>query len=714
MDIETLTNHVAGMGKIYFDNACKIVLKDVFGLNAINVDGKSDGGTDFSSFLSSGERLNVGYQITTQKTDIQNKAYRDAKKAIEKLGVQRYYFFATYNLTEIETRIIENDISSALGIQAVCLSPRNIAGLILESGLLNRLLDESNYPLPRDYTPSYDYKEMALHSYTLLSDDAMKMKNNIYDDTILFVLSGKERYNEDSLVVKVKEFLGLNDAKLDAIKRRIGALFGKSKLVRSTDGCVELHPSSQKELQLRKDVYSVELASISSSQVDLMVNDFDCAWTEDDSKKVALWIANISVYDQLNALKEAKASIVSNPLFQIAQNGEDKLRDFLVKEKKIKYKDVSKVVEKLLDNASNHPLINKIARASIYLALEGSNPISSAKALGANRWSDFKILVEPTIAIPYICSSLYKGSVNRYFDLSIKSLGQALELGVGLYIPYFYISECAGHLLRARKYNGLEFSEDELAYSSNAFVANYFALKSKGAKVPNSFMDYLSSFSANIITERSDIKSWVRAIMIDIQSILGRSKVQFIDVPFYNPGDCKDFEMEYTYHLSELGIDKKHNLISHDIYALQFVNDRIINNHEHWIVLTYDTAMISVSKSKLFQGWIANPIKFLDFAEVTKPLGEARLISLVHSFATFSEKTLAVGARIIDRVIAYAAPEMQNWEFKRDIDIFKTEVIESINLEKIERFEEIDIKTDEFLKKHGIKVVKEESELMDD
>lgn len=714
MDVETLTNHVSGMGKLYFDNACRLVLTEVFNLNAVNVDGKSDGGSDFSAFVPSGERLNVGYQITTQKTDIQNKAYKDAEKAIEKLGVQRYYFFATYNLTEIETRLIENDISSVLGIQGICLSPRNIAGLILEAGLLNKLLDQSNYPLPRDYTPSYDYKEMALHSYTLLSDDAMKMKNNIYDDTILFILSGKERYDEAALIVKVKEFLGLNDAKLDVVKRRLGALFGKSKLIRSTDGCIELHPSSEKELQLRKDVYSVELASLSSSQVDLMISEFDCAWTEEDSKKVALWIANISVDDQLNSLKEAKASIVSNPLFQVAQNGEDKLRDFLIKEKGIKVKIVSKVVEKLLDNASNHPLINKIARASIYLALEGSDPISSAKALGANRWSDFKILVEPTIAIPYICSSLYKGSVNSYFDLSTKSLNQAISLGVGLYIPYFYISECAGHLLRARKYNGLQLDEIELAHSSNAFVANYFALKTKGVKVPASFMDYLSSFSPNIRTERSDIKSWVRAIMIDIQSLLSRAKVQFIDVPFYSSGDCRDFEMEYTFRLRDLRIDKKPNLISHDVYALQFVNDKIVNNHEHWIVLTYDTAMISVSKSNLFQGWIANPIKFLDFAEVTKPLGEARLISLVHSFATFSEKTLAVGARIIDRVVAYASPEMQNWEFKQQIDDFKREVIQSMNIEKMERVNQIDEKTDEFLKKHGILVGKEESELMDD
>ena len=199
MDIETLTNHIAGLSKHYFDNACKIVLNDVFGLNAINVDGKNDGGTDFTAFTSSGDRINAGYQITTQKSAIKAKAYKDAKKSIEKLKVTRFYFFTTFNLDEIETRKIENEISKELNISSTCLSSRHIAGLILSENLLNKFLDESNYPLPQGFTSSFDYREMALHSYTILSDDATQMKSSIYDDTILFQLSNIESVNEGEL-----------------------------------------------------------------------------------------------------------------------------------------------------------------------------------------------------------------------------------------------------------------------------------------------------------------------------------------------------------------------------------------------------------------------------------------------------------------------------------------------------------------------------------
>lgn len=90
--------------------------------------------------------------------------------------------------------------------------------------------------------------------------------------------------------------------------------------------------------------------------------------------------------------------------------------------------------------ASNHPLIVKITRASVYIALEGTNPLSASKTLGANRWSDIKMMIEPTIGIPYLCSQLYQGKVNRYFDNAIKSIQRAKELGV-FYVHFSFLHQ---------------------------------------------------------------------------------------------------------------------------------------------------------------------------------------------------------------------------------------------------------------------------------
>ena len=712
MDIETLTNHISNLGKDNFNTACKIVLQDVFNLYAINVDGKNDGGTDFISTNEFGERTKIAYQITTQKTDIKNKAYKDALKSIEKLGVKKFYFLASYNLSEIETRKIENDISNNLNIQAICFSARNIADFLISDNLVNKFLNGTNFPDLRSFSQStYDYKEMALHSYTLMSEDANNLKGQIYDDSILFVLSDCTELCENDLMDRVISFLGLPETKIDIIKKRIGALFGKSKLKRNTNGLIELNDISKDDIKARKIVYEKELSNLASAQIDLLRNDYSIDWTVEDSKKVSLWIANSFIIDQIASLKEAKASIVSNSIFDVEKNGIDKLKSFLIEQKRTSKEIANEITQKLLDIASNHPLIVKITRASIYLALEGANPISSAKALGANRWSDFNILVEPTVAIPYIWSTLYKGRVNRYFDASIKSVDRAKKIGAKLYIPYFYINECAGHLLRARKFDNIDLNEQEMQFSSNAFVANYYALKSQGINMPASFLDYLGSFSPAIKTERNNMKDWIRPIMTDLQSLLLKANVEFVEFPFYNDGDCIQFEKDYTFYLQENNLEKPPHLINHDVYTLHYTNDDIVSNGKHWIIMTYDNSLIQVAKTGSYKGWICTPNKFLDMTEITKPLSEVQLVSLVHSVATYSEKTLAIGARIIDRIIQYASNQMQNWEFKQEIDTFKQELIKSINYENNDYATEIDTKTDEFLKRHGISLSLSEDEV---
>ena len=92
MDIETFANHITNLGKQDFDILCRIVLNDVLELCAINVDGKGDGGTDYIDVNSDGTRTKVAYQLTTQKTDIERKAYCDAQKSIAKFSVEKFFF----------------------------------------------------------------------------------------------------------------------------------------------------------------------------------------------------------------------------------------------------------------------------------------------------------------------------------------------------------------------------------------------------------------------------------------------------------------------------------------------------------------------------------------------------------------------------------------------------------------------------------------------
>lgn len=713
MDIETLTNHISNLGKQYFDKACSLVLNEIFNYTAFNIDGAYDGGTDMVN-IKNGEREIAAYQITTQKSDIRNKAYRDAKKSLEKLKIQKFYFLTTYNLSEIDQRLIESRINSELGIHATCFSPKIIAGLIISEGKLNRLLEIIDYPLPRQHGNFVDIKEKALHSYSIFSEDAGKLKFSVYEDTILFSLYEGPK-TEDDLIKSVLNFLNLNEEKETFVQKRIGGLFGKS-LIEKNEGLISLSKTSTEDLDLRQKLYEIELNNLSSAQADLLKDKYKLTWTSEESKKISLWIANAYISSQLENLKDINATVVNNNFYSISENGLARIKTFFIKEKGVVEDQAVKIVDDLLDMASTHPLITKISRASVYVALDGNNPIASAKAIGASRWSDVNIIIDPSVALPYLCSLLYRGNNNKFFKTSVKSVNQAKDLDSLLYMPYYYFNECAGHLLTARKYIGFEDQAKELEFSKNAFISNYFHLKNKGVRIPETVEAYLATFSNSIKTEREDVKSWVRSIMTDLQSIFTSNGISFIDTPHYDDDDLQEIKYYYKDILEELNINKKTHLFNNDIYTLKATNERIVQNAEVWVILTNDKSLVNFSKTDHFKGWISNPYKFLQITELSKPMSESKLVSLVHSVATFSERTLSLGARIMDRLIGLSSSEIQNYELRAEIEKFKIETIQSINLENSNVDDIIDTKTDEFIIKHGLekKETDDEEDLIND
>ena len=93
-------------------------------------------------------------------------------------------------------------------------------------------------------------------------------------------------------------------------------------------------------------------------------------------------------------------------------------------------------------------------------------------------------------------------------------------------------------------------------------------------------------------------------------------------------------------------------------------------------------------------------------------IDERKILSLVHSVAKYSESTLSVGARIIDKIVFYASDKMQDWQFKKELDIFKEEMIRSLSRDSAADIVIVDKMTDEFLLKHSISMeIKDESDV---
>lgn len=701
MDIDTFANHITNLGKQDFDILCRIVLNDVLELCAFNVDGKGDGGTDFVEISSDGMRTKVAYQLTTQKTDIERKAYKDVQKAIAKLSAERFFFLTTYNLSEADARKLEFTIEKELGIHTLVYPPKVLAQFIIQHHLVRKFFELTGVvDGTAQSKATIDYLEMALHTYTFLSNDARNLKSQMYDDTMLYILSdtdtGKKR---EDLIDETVKLLQLSESKKSILNGRIDSLMQKGFVNSAGSGFVVLSKDTAEDILLRKTLYNSEQSTFYSAQVDLL-NEYKVEWNNEDSKQSSVWIANAFINQQISGLQSAGAKI-NSPLFKnVRKNGLEKLRSHLLVKKKVAKDYVEEIVKKMVTMASTHPLVVKIVRASVYISLEGTKPLAAAKSLGVNSWEEMNLLVEPTVGIPHICSLQYKGHVNSYFDNAIYAIKRAKELGIKLLVPYNYMKECAGHLLLARKYDGIDLKAEEMQYSKNAFVANYYALKSQDIPMPSSFLDYLATFSTAIKIEHSDKADWIREITTDIQSMFLQSGIEYLEIPIYKESEYGDIKSSYEKYLSKY-YHKSSYLIMNDVVALKCTNERVLKNNEHWMILTYDNSLIKVSAESFNKVWINNPYNFLDMTELTKELPDSQFCALVHSFAQYSEKTLSIGARIIDRIVYYASDNMQEWQFKQELETLKNDLIKtSIN----ETMDYVDSKTDEFLQKHGIKI----------
>ena len=680
MDQETLTNHIKALGKHDFDVICKLVIEKYYNKRAINVDGTGDGGADFIELDEHGKRTSIAYQLTVQKKDIPQKILNDIHKAIDRLGVKMFVFMTTYPLTESFSRAYEIKLFEELQVQCVCLGAKAIAGIIKEGKLEHEFLIDTELYIPRDnHSRNLDFRDRALHSYTLLSTDAKNLREGIYDDTILMVLgeAAPAFLSEKEIIEQVKKLLSLTDFRSEDLSKRLNSLQSKGRItkIKGEDGYF-LSEESRNELDNRKKLYQMELNTSVAAHAQLFSDKFNIEWGIDDTRAISTWLAGLYISSQFAMLNEAQVSYQTHPLIKLNKAEQrNKLHQYLIK-KGVPKDDIRSTMQELLNMAAIDPLIQKVTRASMYVALEGQNPMTKAKGLGVNNWDDFDMLIDPSIALPCICSILYPVKGTR-LEKPVQIVERCVKLGIQPYITRYYINECAGHLLSAINYFDIDVSDEEMQYSENIFVSLYYTLRLQNKRVPKTLREFLLYFSTQLASPREDHREWMRALMIDLQSALHSAQVELEQIQRYNNEDCSVFK-EYRDIVGN-NPRKRHSLFNHDLWALQHLNDSEAQG-EKWIFLTYDSSLLRYGKVKNCDSWIVNPNTMSDFINSTQDLSDSTMEELILFASSASDRTLSVGARMIDKILEYASPEMLDWEFKKKFFEYKAETLASAQI----------------------------------
>lgn len=701
MDADTIKNLIVNLGKQDFKRVVSLVLGEVFNFKAINVDGPNDGGTDWLTFSALGTTLLIGIQDTQQSRDWEAKAVADARKVSEKHNINRYMFITSRSHSNTTMRVLENRISTEIGITATCLSARELSEFIYEKRLTNEFLDAIGAPIASGITTRPDRQEILLHSFCIMSSESLDLKNSVYDDSIIITSRSYPKLSRIELIDKVIELLAFEKTREPILNKRIDALLGKGILVQDDQKHLNLSIQKQKELDLAERIYLAEFYNLASAQSSLMENEFGLHWSRENAEMVSVLLSRLFIKTQLESVSRAGAHFSSVGLVKHIGNPAQELKEYL-SQVGIPLVRLDKVMEELVEQSKDLPIVKKLARTAIFIALEGADLLSSAKALGAPKWSDVTTMLDASAAIPFICASLYTPITDRFYGGTYETVKRLLKLKSKVTISHYYLNECASHLLQALNYTGLDEYEESLCYSENGYISNYYRLKRLSVAVPESITDYIASFARSSKEKDQDNNRWIRKVMTELQALFRQYDIEFEYISSLDDAYRVDFETEYAFLLKERNLHKKKILLNHDVFTLAHAKRQITQKKEYRTILTWDRIMIEVGQKFPDCGWVVSPDIAGDFLQPYLSIDEKHFCALAHMIARTQSRPLEVSARIIDTVVTYASQKLQDWEFRKKVEEFRKNLLERVDFSRREYANWIDSETVKFLSGQGV------------
>jgi hypothetical protein len=706
MDAEEIQNKLSQLSRANFRKVVSLILKKILLFDSINVDAAGDGGSDWKAFEDHGQRLRLAIQDTVQKQDWEDKALQDAKKARKELGVNRYLFFTNRTHQETTTVGLENNITRATGLACQVFDARTIAELLQERGLGAEFLASIGEAVA---AKPPELPEICLCAYGNFSADRRNHRDQIYNDTLLVSCrEAKQAPTRDELLDAAVAMLSTTPNQRPLLGKRLDSLLSQRQIQLIPDGRLELTASTKARIAESEQLYLADWAVLESAQA-AMMKAYGATWSGDDARLAAVFLARMFIKDQLDLLQHARIEGLTANWSARLGNPEQQLRD-LLQNRGVTTRNISKAIEELVDLAKGRDVITKLTRTAIFVALEGRDPMLSATALGRRSWDEVAVLLDSSVAIPFLCEKL-NGEVKEYiFALSGHAVVLFQDLKSRALILPGHIEECAAHLIQAYRYEPVGYDSEfvrSLRVSENAFVAFYTALRvERGETEARSLLDFLQEFSARIgsaTRQFNDLRQAARSLMPDIQQLLGEYKVGYQQLRRASYDRFNSLQKKFDQACIASKKERHPLLREHDIDALAHLAAATEQNGESWMMLTWDKLLIQVSQNELPSAFVVSPEMAMDFAQPCRRLGETEFCALAHRLGAATPSVDMLTARVIDQVVSLNPDKLHDGAFRKQLLEFRDQARERLPEAESEKvYTWIEGQTTKFLKKHDI------------
>lgn len=666
---EFIKTQIMGMGVDKFDQLVAFVLKKCFAYNPCPVNGKGDGGSDFRLFGQHNYVLFqdknsmpvLAVQVTIQEQNWQDKAMQDARKAKENIpDLTGYLFITSRSREQADLLMLQNNIAQEVGIPATCLGGTELAGLISSNGLFREFAAISGLEIPEKIIGRPDSRLKMLHRLFAMSSTRSDARTEIYDTMIISQLSSNESgLPRTKLIERVRRSLELSEIHDVSINSRIDSLLNKK--IRQINGVLFLTDDTAKDVELANLAFEADIEYL-DTEINKIIDSLGGHIVNSSTEKLAMLIAECYVNNQFKKLNRlAMTSLLRLPSEKI-----DLIATLTRKMYEYGVTDVEKAMDQIFDLASSNMLMKKLINATIYAFMEHQSNPCAVLMLGEYDWQNIHVILDASVAIPYLVTSLYGNSGDRFSNVFSSALTVLKNNHANLVVTYDYINECSSHLVDALSYVGLidEFLQ-ELQHSTNRYVSHYCQmLLRKETKMPDTLMEYIENISSEAVKSIADKREKIKRVMSEIQPLLAEYGVAFEKIPQYDVEKYrKDLEMDYTYELENKGKKRPSHLIDHDLNTLAHIRRNYSEKNQTTVFLTWDTILLELSTKVAKSGIVLSPAEAVDLFQFSQTISDNKLCDIAFEFASNNSRPAFSAIALLDYLMEKAEKlNITEWE----------------------------------------------------
>lgn len=666
---EFIKTQIMGMGVDKFDQLVAFVLKKCFAYNPCPVNGKGDGGSDFRLFGQHNYVLFqdknsmpvLAVQVTIQEQNWQDKAMQDARKAKENIpDLTGYLFITSRSREQADLLMLQNNIAQEVRIPATCLGGTELAGLISSNGLFREFAAISGLEIPEKIIGRPDSRLKMLHRLFAMSSTRSDARTEIYDTMIISQLSSNESgLPRTKLIERVRRSLELSEIHDVSINSRIDSLLNKK--IRQINGVLFLTDDTAKDVELANLAFEADIEYL-DTEINKIIDSLGGHIVNSSTEKLAMLIAECYVNNQFKKLNRlAMTSLLRLPSEKI-----DLIATLTRKMYEYGVTDVEKAMDQIFDLASSNMLMKKLINATIYAFMEHQSNPCAVLMLGEYDWQNIHVILDASVAIPYLVTSLYGNSGDRFSNVFSSALTVLKNNHANLVVTYDYINECSSHLVECC--NSCKNSSINPTYdnaSTNRYVSHYCQmLLRKETKMPDTLMEYIENISSEAVKSIADKREKIKRVMSEIQPLLAEYGVAFEKIPQYDVEKYrKDLEVDYTYELENKGKKRPSHLIDHDLNTLAHIRRNYSEKNQTTVFLTWDTILLELSTKVAKSGIVLSPAEAVDLFQFSQTISDNKLCDIAFEFASNNSRPAFSAIALLDYLMEKAEKlNITEWE----------------------------------------------------